>query len=130
MWTIACATCKKRFEDTQVVIRSRKSILSTYICVTQHLRYHNSGNTWYLSRQVSFGFYLFILYSLAKWIFKIGDDAISVVKHIGGVMVNVLALSAVDRGFKPRSGLTKDQRLYNCFCAKEKEQRLVGPESE
>ena len=28
--------------------------------------------------------------------------------RIGGVMVSVLASSAVDRGFKPRSGQTKD----------------------
>ena len=28
--------------------------------------------------------------------------------RIGGVMVNVLALSAVDRGCEPRSGQTKD----------------------
>jgi hypothetical protein len=27
--------------------------------------------------------------------------------RIGGVMVSVLALSAVDRGFEPRSGQTK-----------------------
>ena len=29
-------------------------------------------------------------------------------------MVSVLALCAVDRGFEPRSGQTKD--LYNCIC--------------
>ena len=28
--------------------------------------------------------------------------------HIGGVMVSMLASSAVDRGFEPRSGQTKD----------------------
>jgi hypothetical protein len=41
-------------------------------------------------------------------------------KHrIGGVMVSVLASSAVDRGFGPRSGQTKDYKIYICcFSAK------------
>jgi hypothetical protein len=39
--------------------------------------------------------------------------------HIGGVMVSVLASSAVDRGFDPRSGQTKDYKIGNCcFSAK------------
>ena len=34
-------------------------------------------------------------------------------------MVSVLALSAVDRGFEPRSGQTKDYKIgICCFCAK------------
>ena len=33
--------------------------------------------------------------------------------RVGGVMVKVLASSAVDRGFEPRSGHTKDHKnLY------------------
>ena len=35
--------------------------------------------------------------------------------RIGGVMVIVLASSAVDRGFEPRSGHTKDY-TYSYFC--------------
>ena len=36
-------------------------------------------------------------------------------KHrIGGVMVSVLVLSAVDRGFEPRSGQTKDYKIGIC----------------
>jgi hypothetical protein len=31
--------------------------------------------------------------------------------RIGGVMVSVLALSAVDRGFEPRSGQIKDYEI-------------------
>jgi hypothetical protein len=39
--------------------------------------------------------------------------------HIGGIMVSVLASSAVDRGFKPRSGQTKDYKIgICCFSAK------------
>ena len=39
--------------------------------------------------------------------------------HIGGVMVSVLALSAVDRGFKPPTGQTKDYKIgICCFSAK------------
>ena len=38
---------------------------------------------------------------------------------IGGVMVSVLASSAVDRGFEPRSGQTKDNKIgMCCFSAK------------
>ena len=42
-----------------------------------------------------------------------------VLNRIGGVMVSVLALSAVDRGFKPLSGQTKDYKIgICCFSAK------------
>ena len=38
---------------------------------------------------------------------------------IGGVMVSALASSAVDRGFDPRSGQTKDYKIdICCFSAK------------
>jgi len=36
--------------------------------------------------------------------------------RIGGVMVSVLASSAVDRGFESRSGQTKDCKIGICFC--------------
>ena len=40
-------------------------------------------------------------------------------KRISGVMVCMLVSSAVDRGFKPRSGLTKDYKTgICCFSAK------------
>jgi hypothetical protein len=32
--------------------------------------------------------------------------------HIGSVMVSMLALSAVENGFEPWSGQTKDYKLY------------------
>ena len=39
--------------------------------------------------------------------------------RIGGVMVRVLASSVVDRGFEPRSGQTKDNKIgICCFSAK------------
>jgi hypothetical protein len=39
--------------------------------------------------------------------------------HISGIMVTVLASSAVDRGFKPLSGKTKDYKIgICCFSAK------------
>ena len=34
--------------------------------------------------------------------------------HIGGVMVSVLASSAVNRGFEPGSGQTKDYKIGIC----------------
>jgi hypothetical protein len=41
------------------------------------------------------------------------------VNRISGVMVSVLALSAVDCGFEPRSGQTKDYTIgIRCFSAK------------
>ena len=42
-----------------------------------------------------------------------------IVNRIGGVMVSVLASSAVDRGLDPRSGQTKDYKIgICCFSAK------------
>ena len=39
--------------------------------------------------------------------------------HIRGVIVSVLASSAVDRGFEPRAGQTKDYKIgFCCFTAK------------
>jgi hypothetical protein len=44
---------------------------------------------------------------------------ITTLNRIGGVMVSVLALSVVDRGFEPRSGQTKDYKFgICCFSAK------------
>jgi hypothetical protein len=38
--------------------------------------------------------------------------------HIGDVMVSMLALSAVDRGFEPLSGQNKDYKIgISCFSA-------------
>ena len=37
-----------------------------------------------------------------------------IIYSIGGVMVSVLALSAVDRGFEPWSGQTKDYKIGIC----------------
>ena len=34
--------------------------------------------------------------------------------RIGGVIISVLASSAVDRGFEPRSGQTKDYKIGIC----------------
>ena len=42
------------------------------------------------------------------------SDNINQKHHILGVMVSVLASSAIDRGFKPRSGQTKDYTIGIC----------------
>jgi hypothetical protein len=39
---------------------------------------------------------------------------LKIIYSIGGVMVSVLALSAVDRGFEPWSGQTKDYKIGIC----------------
>ena len=44
---------------------------------------------------------------------------VDAVNQISGVMVSVLASSAVDRGFEPQSGQTKDFKIgICCFSAK------------
>jgi hypothetical protein len=49
---------------------------------------------------------------------------------IGGVMVSMLALIVVDRGFKSWSGQTKDYDIgICCFSIKNQAQRIVGSES-
>ena len=46
--------------------------------------------------------------------------------RIGGVMVSVLASSAVDRGFEPLSGQTKDYKIcICCFSAKHAALRIM-----
>jgi hypothetical protein len=66
----------------------------------------------------------------------IRHDHPSIWNHISGVMDSVFASSAVDRGFEPRSGETKDNKIgICCFSTKAssikgKGQRLVGSESE
>ena len=50
--------------------------------------------------------------------------------RIGGVMVSVLASGAVDRGFEPRSGQTKDYKIgICCFSAKHAALRRKSKES-
>jgi hypothetical protein len=45
--------------------------------------------------------------------------------RIGGVMVSVLASIAVDHGFEPRSGQTKDYKIgICCFSAKHTASRI------
>ena len=51
-------------------------------------------------------------------------------ERIDGVMVSVLASSPVDRGFDSRSGQTKNYNIAICCFIKEKEQGLIGSESE
>ena len=42
-----------------------------------------------------------------------------IIYSIGGVMVSMLALSAIDRGFEPWSGQTKDYKIgICCYLAK------------
>ena len=57
--------------------------------------------------------------SITGWVktktIKLVFGALSLEPHnIGGVMVSVLASSAVDRGFEPRSGQTKDYKIGMC----------------
>ena len=52
-----------------------------------------------------------VVYFVFRFICNLVDRSISP-NRIGSVMVSVLALSTVDRGFAPRSGQT---RLYNWY---------------
>ena len=73
---------------------------------------------------------LYVFSRLLLWVF--GVVCLRFVSNrSGGVMVNVLASSVVDRGFEPRSGQTKGYKIdICCFSAKhaafkQKEQRMV-----
>jgi hypothetical protein len=46
-----------------------------------------------------------------KYLFKTIFDYLD---RIGGVMASILASSAVDRGFEPRSDQTKDYKIGSC----------------
>ena len=48
---------------------------------------------------------------LIKWIVRVSF----LTNRIGGVMVKVLASSAVDRGLEPRSDQTKDYNIGICW---------------
>ena len=51
----------------------------------------------------------------------------SFLNRIGGVVVSVLASGAVDRGFEPRSGQTKDLNIgIGCFSAKHAAIRITS----
>ena len=61
----------------------------------------------------------YFLYCLLKWLLYAEDINNSKSQYrIGGVMVSVIATSAVDCGFEPRSGQTKDSNWHLCFSAK------------
>lgn len=44
------------------------------------------------------------------------NSTFSLINHIGSVMVDMLALSAEDFGFEPRSVKTKDYEIKISFC--------------
>jgi hypothetical protein len=54
---------------------------------------------------------VFNVYNYVHWSSKLKIRE----NRIGGVMVSVLASSAVDRGFLPRSGQTKDYKIGICY---------------
>jgi hypothetical protein len=50
---------------------------------------------------------------------KINKNKIKIMNRIGSVMVSVLASSAIDCGYDPRSGQTKEYKIgMCCFSAK------------
>ena len=52
-----------------------------------------------------------------QFLFKqLGQNSISFIpNHIGGIMVSMFASNAVDSGFQPRSGKTKDYKIGTCY---------------
>ena len=52
------------------------------------------------------------------WIFCYGQPDHDGDKCIGGVMVSMLASSAVEHGFEPQSGQTKHYKIVFCLSAK------------
>jgi hypothetical protein len=65
-------------------------------------------------------YHILIIYIIDQWTHSlIWFDLIWSYNRIGGVMVSKLASSAVDRGFEPRSGQTKEYKFgIFCFSAK------------
>ena len=69
-----------------------------------------------MHKNVSFFLFFFFLINYI-FVYKVQGIILSQVTYsrmtwdrIGGVMVSVLVLGAVDRGFEPRSGQTKDYK--------------------
>ena len=58
-----------------------------------------------------------LLCKTSDHLFKIGQSILAALVpiRISGVMVSVLPLNAVDRGFEPRLGPTKDYKIGICF---------------
>ena len=77
-----CGTNQDEFEDTKGVIRIRKS---------KKDRQHNDHKK--KNKRIRY------------------TSLLTSFNHIGGAMVSVLASSAVDRGFEPRSGQIKDYKM-------------------
>jgi hypothetical protein len=62
---------------------------------------------------------LYLVYALFSQIVMLFYRNLFYIDHIGGVMVCMLTLSAVDRGFAPRSGQIKDYEIgICCYAAK------------
>ena len=63
-------------------------------------------------------FYIVILVVAANFWLASRDNALFSsawkIYHISGIMVSMLALSVVDRGFKPQLGQTKDYKIGIC----------------
>ena len=68
---------------------------------------------WWMNYQIKtflWSIYILLIYISFLWYFK----CYILVNRIGGVMVSVLVSSAVDRGFEPRSGQSKDYYIAIC----------------
>ena len=65
------------------------------------------------------------------WVHTIPQYQTRKENRICGVMVSVLASNAVDRGFEPQSGQTKDYEIGSCWFSTKNAalRRLVGSES-
>ena len=81
-------------------------ILIEFIFMTQGLKYDH----------VSFIFSVLNFDKSMQWrIYQLYFNSVILVRdYIGGVTVNLLATSAVDRGFEPWSGHIKDNKLGIC----------------
>ena len=57
---------------------------------------------------------IFVVALEVNYLDWMNDLSLLKLERIGGVMVSVLASDAVDRGFEPRSGQTKDYKIGSC----------------
>jgi hypothetical protein len=88
------------FQSVQLVISKQETdnkIISSFLKIMELLDYV---------------MVVFPLKWMWRWESKQNDN------RIGGVMINMLSSSAVDRGLEPRSGQTKDDKIgIYCFSA-------------
>ena len=108
-----CSCFKHKFDSLCVafncVLQFKVSARHFYICYSaERTLFHIAISIKYcLGGHFNIGHYYVLHMHLSNFLQYLIDS-------IGGIMVRMLALSVVDRGFEPRSGQTKDYKIGIC----------------